>query len=488
MEMKLQLGVFLLHIQVSLAVLGHVTVIKGHTLHLTCPLTNAHKNNVEWRNPDGNVMFFNRNKGEDGKTLLRDKRYSIDRLFHSEFSISVSNVTFRDRGTYTCAHYDHHATEKKVKVTVLGLPKISTTKHEGETVIKCSAEGTHQPPKIYWKFDDGPEFSTANSYHHENKKYVSLAMLHVIPVRNKVTVKCLVRHPAWHLQPLMNFVKIGVDTKKTLPTTTTSSPTVQPLGTTARWFIHGRTVVYYTTKDVNGPSSDGSTVTSDQWLSSSDPKTATAPTRLPVSPVTFTESLLSTRDSFTVDGSRSSVLPDSTVMSNDTTSEETNTTGGTSISATTDDFSFNNSTDRNLTDGFGSNKQMGTQGNSTLLVLLVTCLIFGLLVVVIFFAIKLQRAHRAWKRVFIVTENEESDPSEESSKSKASQEEKNSQGQRRRGILNTAFTQYVVEEPTVITSVINTSAMAPRENSTREQTSPPQTQAQPPANIKETSL
>ncbi len=35
--------------------------------------------------------------------------------------------------------------------------------------------------------------------------------------------------------------------------------------------------------------------------------------------------------------------------------------------------------------------------------------------------------------VFIVTENEDSNPSEESSKSKSSQEEKNSQGQRRRG-------------------------------------------------------
>ncbi|KAM4545835.1 cytotoxic and regulatory T-cell molecule isoform 2-T2 [Odontesthes bonariensis] len=481
MEMKLQLGVFLLHIQVSLAVWQHVTVIKGQTLHLTCPLTDAHKTIVEWKNPDNNLMFFNRKEGEDGKSFLRDKRYSIDKLSHSEFSISVSNVTFSDGGTYTCTHYDHHTIEKKVEVTVLGHPRISTARHEGETVIKCSAEGNHHPPKIYWKFDNGPEFRGAANYHRENKKFVTLGMLHVIPVRNRVTVKCLVRHPALHSQPLMNFVKIGADTKKPLPTTTASSPTVQPLGTTTRWFIYGRTLVYYTTRDVNGPSSDGSTVTSDQWVSSSDPKTVTAPTRLPLSPVTFTEPLLSTSDSLTVDGSRSSVVPDSTVMSNDTTSEETNTTGGASISATPDDF--NNSTNRTLTDGFGSNKQMATKGNSTLLVLLVTCLIFGLLVVVIFFTIKLRRAHLAWKR-----ENEESDPSEESSKSKASQEEKNSQGQRRRGILNTAFTQYIVEEPTVITSVINTSAMAPRESSTREQTSPPQTQAQPPANIKETSL
>lgn len=35
--------------------------------------------------------------------------------------------------------------------------------------------------------------------------------------------------------------------------------------------------------------------------------------------------------------------------------------------------------------------------------------------------------------VFIVTENEDSDPSEESSKSKSSQEERNSQGQKRIG-------------------------------------------------------
>lgn len=37
-------------------------------------------------------------------------------------------------------------------------------------------------------------------------------------------------------------------------------------------------------------------------------------------------------------------------------------------------------------------------GSSSLLVFLVTCLIFGLLVVVIFFAIKLRRAHITWKR------------------------------------------------------------------------------------------
>lgn len=88
--------------------------------------------------------------------------------------------------------------------------------------------------------------------------------------------------------------------------------------------------------------------------------------------------------------------------------------------------------------------------------------------------------------VFIVTENEDSNPSEESSKSKSSQEEKNSQGQRRRGIFNTAFTQYVVEESPVITSVINTAAMATAETVNEVQTSQPDTAAQ--CSIKETEL
>lgn len=51
-------------IAVSLAVQQRVTVIKGQTLSLTCPLTNAHKTNVDWKNPEGYIMFFNAERGE----------------------------------------------------------------------------------------------------------------------------------------------------------------------------------------------------------------------------------------------------------------------------------------------------------------------------------------------------------------------------------------------------------------------------------------
>ncbi|KAM6907534.1 cytotoxic and regulatory T-cell molecule [Xenentodon cancila] len=268
MEVKQCLSVFLLLIQVSLAVWQHVTVMKGHTVFLTCPITNPHETNVEWKNPEGYIMFFNSNKA------LEDKRYSITKLSQTEFSISISDVNFKDGGNYTCSHYDHHTTEKKVKVTVLGYPTMSVMRHDGKFVIKCTAEGNDYPPEISWRFNNQPEFLAQTHVYHEDKKYVSMGILNVFPVKKRITVKCLVRHPVLHL---INFVKIGQDR---------------------------------------------------------------------------------------------------------------------------------------------------TQGNSSLLVLLVTCLVVCLLVVVMFFAIKLRRAHIAWKK-----ENEESAPSEESNKSKSTQDEKNPQGQ-----------------------------------------------------------
>lgn len=51
--------------------------------------------------------------------VLRDKRYSINKLTQSEFTISVSDVTFKDAGNYTCSEYSQPIIEKKVEVTVL---------------------------------------------------------------------------------------------------------------------------------------------------------------------------------------------------------------------------------------------------------------------------------------------------------------------------------------------------------------------------------
>ncbi|XP_035521793.1 cytotoxic and regulatory T-cell molecule isoform X2 [Morone saxatilis] len=482
----LRLGVFVLLIQVSLAVWQRLTVKKGQTVDLKCPVTDADRTNVDWKNPEGYIMFFKHSEVSPG---VRDKRYSINKLSQSEFNVRISDVTFKDGGNYTCSQYGERITEKIVEVTVLGHPKITRTKHDGRFDIKCSAEGNSYPPLIFWKFNHGPEILAHYQVLHEDKKYLSMAILRVQSVESRVTVKCLVRHPALHSQPLMNFVKIGQESKS-LRTTTTSSPTARPPGstegprTTTSWFRPGKTTVYLATTDVNGPSSESSikfsTVPSSQLFSSNEPKTVTAPTGFPLNTVTTPDSRLAISDNSTT-----SVLSDSTSSRNDTISNATSSTGWASVSATTEITSYN-STEGNRTGRFDDPKmRTGSGGGSSLLVFLVTCLICGLLVVVIFFAIKLRRAHIAWKR-----ENEDSDPSEESSKSKSSQEDKNSQGQRRRGIFNTAFTQYVVEEPPVITSVVNTAAMAATESANEEQTSQHQTPGKTFAkcDIKETEL
>ncbi|XP_074467101.1 cytotoxic and regulatory T-cell molecule isoform X1 [Sebastes fasciatus] len=469
MELKLQLSVFVLLIQVSLVVCQRVTLKKGQTLNLSCPVTNAHKTNVDWKNPDGYIMFFNRNQGEDHISSLQDKRYSITKLSESEFAISISNITFKDGGNYTCTHYGDRPTEMKVEVTVLGFPKMSVTKHEGQFFIKCTAEGNQYPPQISWKLDQGPEILGHAQVLHEDKKYVSTDMLRVRSVENRVTVKCLVHHPALHSQHLMNFLKIGREFTKPWHTTTASSTTARPQGstegqrTTTGWVRHGRTTAYLSTRGVNEPSSDSSIRSST--VPSNGPNMVTS-SGLPLN---------------TSDDSTTSVLSGSTRRRNDTISNTTSTTDWASVSEPTETIS--NHTEGNGTGSSNDpNTQRGSEGSSSLLVFLVTFLIFCLLVVVIFFAIKLRRAHMAWKR-----ENEDSVPSEESSKSKSSQEERNAQGQRRRGLFHTAFTQYVVEKPAVITSVINTAATE-RENI--EQTSQPQTLEQTlvRSDIKETEL
>uniref|UniRef100_A0A3B4Z0X1 Cytotoxic and regulatory T cell molecule n=1 Tax=Stegastes partitus TaxID=144197 RepID=A0A3B4Z0X1_9TELE len=205
MEVKLQFSVFMLLIQASLAVWQRVTVMKGQVLTLTCPITDAHKSHVEWRNSEGLHMFFNNHKA------IKDKRYSIIKLSETEFSVSISNVTFKDGGIYRCLHYTHPTTEKKVEVTVIGRPTSSATLHDGKIVTKCTAEANYPPPSISWQFDQGPEFDAHVQVHHEGKKYISVGMINVVQPKEGFSLKCLVRHPALHSQHLLDFTEIGKD-------------------------------------------------------------------------------------------------------------------------------------------------------------------------------------------------------------------------------------------------------------------------------------
>ncbi|CAJ1064724.1 cytotoxic and regulatory T-cell molecule isoform X2 [Xyrichtys novacula] len=394
---------------VSLAVWQRVTVKKGQTVNLSCPITEAQWTNVEWRNPDGYIMFFSEQKA------LKDHRYTINKLSESEFSVSISNATFKDGGNYTCSVHGLRTIEKKVEVTVLGFPEMEVEEHEGKSVIKCTAEGNNNPPQIYWKFNNGPEFHAQAKVFHSGRSYISTDKLNFNSIKKRVTVKCLVRHPALYSRPLINFVKIGRDAQLHFSTTTSPS-TTQTSGSTRalRTTSISRTSVNPTTTDVRGLSSEDSLKLST-W--------GTVPTAFPLTPVTSKNSPLVTTEDL-----KQLTPTQSTSGRNDSTSNATSTKG-----------SFVN-----------PEMQSGAVGSSSLLILLVTCLIVCLVVVVIFFAIKLRRAHLVWKR-----ENEETNTSEESSKSKSSHEDRSTKQHRCRGFFNTEVRQYVVDEPRAVTSVVH---------------------------------
>lgn len=82
-------------IAVSLAVWQRVTVKKGQTLNLSCPITNAHKNNVDWRNPEGYIMFFNQKKGEgEWLTLCNHTNKCASSNTVSDFEICIWYLIF----------------------------------------------------------------------------------------------------------------------------------------------------------------------------------------------------------------------------------------------------------------------------------------------------------------------------------------------------------------------------------------------------------
>nr|XP_046161924.1 cytotoxic and regulatory T-cell molecule-like isoform X3 [Oncorhynchus gorbuscha] len=376
MALMLQLCFLVLFVRGSIAV-QHLTVMEGETLTMKCRIRNAEGSHVEWKNPDGHVMFFNNQK------------------------VSVSDVTFKDGGLYTCLHYIHKVPVVKwVNVTVLGKPKLEITEHNGKTAIKCSAVGNGHPPKISWLLESGLEIYAQPQYLLDKNTYSSLDILHVQSYNRRVTLKCIVRHPALHNSSLMNFVKIGQNPTEESHSTTRAS----------HWLSTGLTEVTTTVSRWHSTqvSTETPTATALNW-----PNTEGSPASTP-------DLQLSTHNWLSV--------------SQTTENTPHNGTGHNSSNAK---GSFFNDTET----------QKGTGGSALLLIFLVTGLILGLLVVVSLFVIKLRRAHILWKKVLIITENDDSDQSVESNRSKSSNEEKQSRGRRGNGLFNIRFTKYVVEEP-----------------------------------------
>ncbi|XP_016109688.1 cytotoxic and regulatory T-cell molecule-like [Sinocyclocheilus grahami] len=119
---------------------------EGETLVLRCPRKNfSEDGHMEWRNPQGHLLFFNNEKA------LRDSRSSIFHLSSSEYTLHMSNVTLKDEGLYRCLLYDNKVISKRFKVKVLEIPKIEMAEYKDKTIIKCSAAANGHPPELSWQ-------------------------------------------------------------------------------------------------------------------------------------------------------------------------------------------------------------------------------------------------------------------------------------------------------------------------------------------------
>ncbi|XP_062341066.1 cytotoxic and regulatory T-cell molecule isoform X5 [Osmerus eperlanus] len=329
---------------------------------------------------------------------LKDSRYSIVNFSKKEFKVAVSDVNFKDGGVYTCLHYHHK--HKNVATKRVNVIVLGTPK------------------------------------------------LEVTKNRKETTIKCSAEgnaHPpklSWQFGNGLEILANEVPH--------TMRPSTEGVANTPVEKTTEKTTLYW-------PVTEGSTETpSDK---------STYSTKIPIvtdwptpegPPTASTGSYVSTHNTTQSESEFTS--------QNDTSSYSANMKGFLPASETTQN-TFPNGTGGNtsIERGFdGVNRQTGKEGSTPLLVLLVTCLIFGLLVVVTFFGIRLRRAHIIWKK-----ENEDSDQSVNSTKSKSSHEEKHTQNRRHRGLFNIGFTKYSVE-PIDVAAASPVTTTATRDSKTEE--------------------
>ncbi|XP_051539471.1 cytotoxic and regulatory T-cell molecule [Myxocyprinus asiaticus] len=380
----------------------HLIVAEGDTLVLKCLRKKSSENvHLEWRNPQGHVMFFNKHRA------LKDTRSYVFSLNSSELTVHVSKVTLKDEGVYRCLQYEDKVIIKRYKVKVLGTPKIEMVEDGDQTIIKCSAAANGHPPELSWVLNGIEIKAQPNTmWNYGSNRSLAVSALKIKIHIMKATVKCLAKHQAL---PKPLEIIIIVENHAVTASTSSYSSTRDKLKTETMFTVTSAPV-FSSTAHIELSS-----------ISESTEMFSTSQSRIPGS--TQEEDISTTTEI--------SLIPHVTILSESNSTEGLQTRNGSSDS----------------TQGFGTDvqgkidHQNAQKDSSPLLVLLVTCLILCLLIVVIFFMIRLRNAHIAWKK-----ENEESNQSEESSKSKSSQEEKLSQERRRQGFWNSNFTEYRVEE------------------------------------------
>ncbi|XP_038236649.1 cytotoxic and regulatory T-cell molecule isoform X2 [Dermochelys coriacea] len=445
-----------------------VTVEEGQDLSLQCDFTGDHESAFTWSNPRGFLIFLKSNRG------LKDQRYKLIHYSKYKLSISLSNVTVQDEGTYTCFYYDVPVKTKKVNVTVLAAPSkpllevsdIRTNGKEEKIVLSCLTQGSKPPPQITWLLNNGLEVDgdIKHKFEHDGKKCNTTSTLIVHAYNQNSTASCVVRHETLRGERLTASFQF-----ERFTTTTGSAPSMLEISTrTSEHPQHYMESTEATPKSIiqTSPvsislatSTQQEVFSSQMTVGSSQPNFPTtvpekpSTTSLPAIPtqqrelpanttiwsevkLTVNEEISSTEAPATssepgTQNANSTIEPEitsltdipainneqSTQNSNITTGSEMilNVTSGTEEPSTSHEETTLNCNATIKTDL--NSEGIRQRQTSVLLPVLVAVLIFLMLIIVLLFMRKLQKAHRVWKR-----ENDTSEQTLESYKSRSNED------------------------------------------------------------------
>ncbi|CAM4612496.1 unnamed protein product [Lepidochelys kempii] len=452
-----------------------VTVEEGQDLSLQCDFTGDHESVFTWSDPRGFLIFLKSDRG------LKDQRYKLIHYSKYKLSISLSNVTVQDEGTYTCFYYDVPVKTKKVNVTVLAAPSkplleisdIRTNGKEEKIVLSCLTQGSKPPPQITWLLNNGLEVygDIKHKFENDGKKCNTISTLIVHAYNRNSTASCVIRHETLRGERLTASFQF-----EHFMTTTGSAPNVLEISTrTSEHPQHYMESTEATPKSIiqTSPVSISLATSTQQEVVSSQttvgstqpnfpstvpekPSTTSLPAiptqqrKLPANTTIWSEVALTVNEEIssteapatsselatqnangtiepeiTLNTSEETSVTDVPAISNEQSTQNSNITTGSEMtlnmtSGTEEPSTNHEETTLNCNATIKTN--LNSEGirqrqTSVLLPVLVAVLIFVMLIIVLLFMRKLQKAHGIWKR-----ENDTSEQTLESYKSRSNED------------------------------------------------------------------
>ncbi|XP_061436987.1 neurotrimin-like isoform X1 [Lethenteron reissneri] len=131
------------------------TVSKGDTATLRCTVSdNPDSDSIQWSNPQGHTLYFESVKAHT------DPRVSLLHWSSTRMDITISRVTSRDQGLYSCSLFSLGTPTAYASLTVRAAPlsvwATGDTVSEGDTAtLRCTVSDNPDSDPIQWSNPHG---------------------------------------------------------------------------------------------------------------------------------------------------------------------------------------------------------------------------------------------------------------------------------------------------------------------------------------------